>query len=93
MANLTRPPHPGVFLVKGFLLPRDITVSELAHAVDMDVTEVHRFIDEEIPCTVDLANRLAGALGLDADFWLAAQEHYDDWLKREELDEGHLAAN
>jgi addiction module HigA family antidote len=94
MANPPQPPHPGIFLVKGFLLPRDITVSELAHSMNIDVTEVHRFIDEEIPCTTDLAHRLAAALGIDADFWISAQDRYDAWLKSEGLYEAyHLAAN
>lgn len=88
------PAHPGELIIRGFMLPEDITASALAGDMDITVDELHQLLDAEIPCTERLAERLAIALGTEAGFWLSAQNLYDAWLKRENLfDDYYLAAN
>jgi addiction module HigA family antidote len=88
------PSHPGELIIRGFMIPEDITASALADDMDIQVDELRQLLDAEIPCTERLAERLAIALGTQASFWMSVQGIYDAWLRREGLYEDyHLAAN
>jgi len=88
------PAHPGEFIIRGFMIPEDITASVLADDMDITVDELRQLLSAEIPCTERLAERLAVALGTEAEFWISSQRIYDAWLQREGLFDGYyLAAN
>jgi addiction module HigA family antidote len=72
-------------IVMGFLEPLGLTPNELAERMSISTDEMDNLLDNEIPCTPRLAGLLEKALGLEASFWLSAQNIYDAWLKREGL--------
>lgn len=71
------PAHPGTMLKEMVLADLGITVSEAAEKLDVDRTTLSRLLNGHIAVSVDMALRLAKALGTTPNFWLNMQQNYD----------------
>ena len=70
------PPHPGRLLqwvLERYAIPQ----GELAKALRVQATNLSKVIHEQRPVTINLARRLAMALGTRPEFWLERQLAWD----------------
>lgn len=75
-----RPPtHPGEMLLEEFIIPLNITQTELAKRLDVSYPRLNEIINKRRAVTPDTALRLARVVGMSADFWLGLQLDWDLW--------------
>jgi addiction module HigA family antidote len=65
--------HPGEVLREEFLIPLDMSADALAKACSLPRARIERIASERTGITVDIALRLAKALGTTAELWLNLQ--------------------
>lgn len=71
------PTHPGDFIKQTCLEPLDLTVTKAAKHLGVTRQTLSRLINGECGISPDMAVRLSGAFGRDAEMWLRQQMHYD----------------
>lgn len=75
-----RPPtHPGEMLREEFLVPLEITQTELASRLGVSFPRLNEVIRGKRGVTPDTALRLERVLGMPAEFWLGLQQDWDLW--------------
>lgn len=74
-----RPPTPGDILVGEFLEPLRITQRAFAEAIGITPAYLNDIVRGKRGITITTANRLAQALGTDAETWLNLQQLVDRW--------------
>jgi len=75
-----RPPtHPGEMLLEEFLKPFGMSQSAFAVRLGISFPRLNEIIRGKRGVTPDTALRLAGVLGMSADFWLGLQQDWDLW--------------
>ncbi len=75
--NQMRPVHPGEILREDYLLPLNMSVNALAHALRVPTTRLHEIMKERRSITADTALRLARYFGGDAQSWMNLQAAYE----------------
>ena len=76
------PPHPGEFINEVYLEPNHVTGRELAAALGVSPSTLHRVLNGMSGVSPAMALRLSKALGRSAESWLAMQSNYDLWHAR-----------
>jgi addiction module HigA family antidote len=71
------PPHPGEFITAVYLEPNNISGRELAAALGVAASTLHRILTGASSISPEMALRLAKALGRSPESWLAMQYNYD----------------
>lgn len=74
-----RPTHPGEILREDVLPATKLTQGEFARLLGVSRRTVNEILQEKRPVTVDMAHRLARALGTSPDVWLGLQQDVDLW--------------
>ena len=75
-----RPPtHPGEMILEEFLVPLEITQTELAGRLGVSFPRLNEIIRGKRGVTPDTALRLERVLGMSAGFWLGLQQDWDLW--------------
>lgn len=74
-----RPTHPGEILREDVLPETGLTQGEFARLLGVSRRTVNEILQEKRPVTVDMAHRLARALGTSPDVWLGLQQDIDLW--------------
>lgn len=75
-----RPPtHPGEMLLQEFLMPMNMTQTELAERIGVSYPRVNEIVKGKRGVTPDTALRLARLFGTTPDFWLNGQLAWDLW--------------
>ena len=75
-----RPPtHPGAMLREEFLVPMDMTQTELARRIDVSYPRVNEIVNGKRGITPDTALRLSRLFGTTPEFWLNGQRNWDLW--------------
>jgi addiction module HigA family antidote len=75
-----RPPtHPGEMLLKEFIAPLELTQTDVAQRLGISFPRLNEIIKGKRGVTPDTALRLERLFGMDADFWLTLQLHWDLW--------------
>lgn len=77
--RLSSPSHPGVILRDLYLPRTGTTLTHFAQRIGVSRRSVSMIVNGSRPITVDMANRLARALGTSAQFWLNLQRDVDIW--------------
>jgi HTH-type transcriptional regulator/antitoxin HigA len=70
--------------VRASLVDLQLSVSQLAAQLDLDLVAAHELLGGSIPLTVGLAQRLSGVVGGSAAFWMAREAQYResfDWVE------------
>ena len=80
MSRIHNPSHPGAILADT-VLRKDggVTVTEFAKALNVSRVALSRVVNQRAGVSVELAIRLAAALGTSAEVWLNMQQAYDLW--------------
>ncbi|CAG0928513.1 MAG: Antitoxin HigA-1 [Rhodocyclaceae bacterium] len=76
---------PGEILNEEFLKPLRITQYRLAKSIGVPQRRIGEIIAGKRAITADTAARLGVYFGMEAEFWLNLQTHYDLSLTRESL--------
>ena len=79
MNELRKPVHPGKILFEDVLVPFGLTAAEVACILDITHEALIGFLNEEIPCSPQMAKKIAGITSLNAENWLAVQVRFDIW--------------
>ncbi|MBX3326740.1 MAG: HigA family addiction module antitoxin [Nitrospira sp.] len=80
MAEATQKPvHPGDVLNEVYMKSFDppLTVSDVAHSIDVPAQELTRFLVGKRPITRTLATRLALRFRTTTTYWIGLQASYD----------------
>jgi addiction module HigA family antidote len=75
--NALKLKHPGVLLREEFLEPLNLTVAGVARATGISQPTLSQIVNGRRPLTPDSAVRLAHILGVDAQWFVNLQAHYD----------------
>jgi addiction module HigA family antidote len=71
------PIHPGEILKEEFLDPMEISQYRLANSIGVTPRRVNEIVHGRRAITADTALRLGRYFGMEAEFWLNLQAHYD----------------
>ena len=71
------PVHPGVVLAEDFLKEREISQYRLAKGISVSARRINEIVQGKRSITADTALRLAKFFGMEAQFWMNLQSHYD----------------
>ncbi|MFL6210234.1 MAG: HigA family addiction module antitoxin [Pyrinomonadaceae bacterium] len=74
-----RPTHPGAILRTDVLPATGLTQKAFAALLGVSRRTINEIMQEKRPVTVDIAHRLARALGTSPDVWLGLQQDVDLW--------------
>ena len=80
MKKKTRPPtHPGAILKRQYMEPLELSVTELAKALDISRKTISKIINERAAISADMSLRLSRAFNTTPELWLNMQRNYDLW--------------
>ncbi len=74
-----KPAHPGEVLLDLYLKPLGVSITAAADALGVTRKHVSEIVNGRAPVSADMAIRLAGALGTEAEIWVNMQAQYDLW--------------
>lgn len=83
--NQMRPIHPGEVLREEFTEPLHISISNLANALHLPISEINDIMAEKRAIDANVALRLAHYFNTTAQFWLTLQTVYDLKITEHEL--------
>jgi addiction module HigA family antidote len=72
-----KPVHPGVILGEEFLNGMGITQYRLAKSIGVPARRINEIVQGKRSITADTALRLGKFFGMEAEFWMSLQSHYD----------------
>jgi addiction module HigA family antidote len=73
------PAHPGEVLLDLYLKPLGVSITAPADALGVTRKHVSEIVNGRAPVSADMAIRLGGALGTEAEIWVNMQAQYDLW--------------
>ena len=79
------PIHPGEVLMEDFINGFGITQNKLAVSIGVPPRRINEIVHGKRAITADTALRLGRYFGIDAQFWLNLQTHYELRIERREL--------
>jgi antitoxin HigA-1 len=71
------PVHPGVVLAEDFLKEMNISQYRLAKGLAVPPRRINEIVQGKRAITADTALRLGKFFGMEAQFWMNLQSHYD----------------
>lgn len=74
-----KPTHPGAILKEDYLVPLELTVTDMAAKLVVSRKTLSKILNENGAITPDMALRLSRALGTTPDLWLNLQKNFDLW--------------
>ncbi len=79
------PIHPGEILQEEFLRPMDLSQNHVALAIGVSARRINEIVLGKRTITADTALRLGAYFGMDPQFWINLQSHYDLEVARDRL--------
>jgi addiction module HigA family antidote len=79
MENKRKPTHPGKVFKLDVLEPIGLSISRAAQMLGISRKHLSDFVNEKVPCSVDLATRLAHSTNTSVASWLHMQTNLDVW--------------
>jgi addiction module HigA family antidote len=80
-----KPVHPGVTLEQDFLEPLGVSQYRLAKAIDVPPRRINEIVQGRRSITADTALRMGKFFGVEAQFWMNLQSHYDLEVAKDEI--------
>ena len=71
------PIHPGEILMEEFLVPLGLSQYGLAKDLSVPPRRINEIVQGKRSITADTALRLGKFFGMEAQFWMNLQSHYD----------------
>jgi addiction module HigA family antidote len=82
-----RPTHPGEILREHYLIPRGLSVADLARAVNHSYKHMSQVVNGKTAIEAQLAWKLALVFDTTPEFWLNLQNSLDLWEAQQSLAE------
>jgi addiction module HigA family antidote len=82
--------HPGSIIRRRFLEPLNLSLTDVAKAMNVSVSSISRIVNEKAEITSEMALRLSFVLGIDSATWLNMQTAYNLQEAKKLFDEGGL---
>ncbi|MDE1714732.1 HigA family addiction module antitoxin [Chromobacterium amazonense] len=79
--------HPGEILNLDWLQPMNISQYALAKAIEVPARRINEIVQGKRAITPDTALRLGAFFGVEAEFWINLQSHYDLEQAKEKMPE------
>jgi addiction module HigA family antidote len=73
------PTHPGEILREDYLVPLNLTITQLADALGISRKTLSKIINRHGKVTPGMALRLSKAFNTTPQLWLNLQQNYDLW--------------
>lgn len=77
--SMHNPAHPGEVIRETVINGLNLKIVDAARKLDVDRTTLSRLLNGHIDVSVEMALRLAKALGTSPQLWLNMQQAYDLW--------------
>ena len=74
------PTHPGIFLKEDYMAPLGLSQAKVAQLLHVNKRVIHELCTQKRGLSVLMALKLEKLFGIEAEFWLNAQNSYDIWL-------------
>ena len=74
-----KPTHPGNILKEDYLIPLEISITEMATKLGVSRKTLSKILNEKGSITPDMALRLARAFDTTPKLWLNLQQNLDLW--------------
>ncbi len=87
MAKKLSPITPGDVLLEEFLIPMEITQSQLAKDIHVPANRISQIIHCKREITADTALRLGKYFGIEPEFWINLQIRYNMKIARNNVGE------
>ena len=71
------PVHPGIVLAEDFLKGKDLSQYRPAKSIGVPPRRINEIVQGKRSITADTALRLGKFFGMEAQFWMNLQSHYD----------------
>ena len=85
MRTRKRPPkHPGGILLRQYIEPLNITITELSGILGVSRKTLSKITNEKGSITANMALSLSRAFKNTPEFWLILQQNYDLWHASQE---------
>ena len=85
MPRKLAPIHPGEVLLEDFLKPMGLSQYRLAKAISVPPRRVNEIVQGKRAVSADTALRLGRYFGMEPEFWMNLQAHYDLETARDAL--------
>jgi len=69
--------HPGEILLYDYMIPLDLSVSQLSYKTGIAIEVLLMLFNEEIDVDKDIARKLAKAFNTTSELWLNLQTDYN----------------
>ncbi|GAA4362870.1 HigA family addiction module antitoxin [Kangiella marina] len=86
MRRLRKPTHPGLAFKLDVLEPIGMSISKAATMLGITRKHLSNFVNERVPCTPDLAHRLAIFTETSVASWLNMQNALNIWEEEQKGD-------
>ena len=83
--------HPGEYITMAYLDPMELSLTDLAKALDVSVSTISRIINKKADVTPTMAVRLSHVLGRSAESWISMQSSYSLIEAESVLDKSQLS--
>lgn len=77
------PTHPGIFLKEDYMAPLGLSQAKIAKLLHVNKRTIHELCTKKRGISALMALKLEKLFGIEAQFWLNAQNSYDIWLARQ----------
>jgi addiction module HigA family antidote len=77
MTELLDPISPGEILKEEFMVPFGLSANRIARDIDVPPNRITGIVSGDRAITVDTALRLGLYFGIEPEFWMNLQVHYD----------------
>lgn len=74
-----QPTHAGVMFKRQILKQYKMSVAEASRRLGVSEKYLSSFCNGHVPCTAELAQRLAQETSTNAELWISLQANYDNW--------------
>lgn len=74
-----KPAHPGPVFKDAVLEPLGLSISDAADHLGISRKHLSKFINEHVPCSKDMAQRISAATNTSVGSWLRMQTALDIW--------------
>lgn len=75
-----QPTHPGIFLKEDYMVPLGLSQAKVAQLLHVNKRTIHELCTQKRGVSTLMALKLEKLFGIEAEFWLNAQNSYDIWL-------------
>jgi addiction module HigA family antidote len=71
------PPHPGEILKEDYLIPLELTITQLAKTLGVSRKNLSEIINEKTGISAEMAIRLSKAFNTTPELWIGMQKEFE----------------